>query len=183
MALFNNLSTQVPVVYNGDSPVTLHLTQGGLCLIKGLITDTDRNPLPNVPVKLIRQGDQVSGELEDATTDSNGQYTFAPTYGNSTYRVTTSPSGYGSAYSNQFQAASGQTVQAPTLKIGIADAFVAGTVVDSKGNPVAGASLTDQDVTTVYTQTDQAGHFMLKNVPRGKTNVAVMTQDATPTRT
>jgi protocatechuate 3,4-dioxygenase beta subunit len=177
MAFSGTMSTAAPVVYNGEAQLTLRLSKGGLCIITGKIQDTNGNPIANASVKLIRQGSQVSGELESALTDGQGKYTFSPIYGNSKYRVMTSPQGYGSGNSEQFDAAADQTVQAPTLKLGIADAFVGGTVVDAKGTPVAGVGVTDQDITSISGTTDQSGHFMLKNVPRGKTNVFAMAQD------
>lgn len=167
------LATTWPVLYNGEDKVILRLAPGSLCTFAGKIIDSDGAPAPGVTVNLTRWAKDIDGQIEEVKTDSNGQYTFDPIYSNAKYIISASGKGYGQAASEAILAGSNQSIQVPQLTLPIADSFAAGTVVDSKGIPIAGATVADQDITSPFISatTDQAGHFILKNVPRGKTSV------------
>jgi len=173
VARSGDLATSAPVVYNGEDQITLHLTPGHLCTISGEVRNTDGGAVPNATVMLFRDATDVSGEMEDTTSDAQGHYTFDPIFNNSKYVVLANAQGYARNRSDDFTAGTTQTVQAPPVTITMTDAFAAGTVVDAKGNPVFAATVTDQDADNNSATTDQSGHFMLKGVPRGKTEVYV----------
>ena len=164
-------STAVSYTYNAEDKITLNLTKGGLCTIKGQVKNADGSPVANANIALYlsKQGSSVG--FDQVTSDAQGQYTLPDVYGNETYEVTANAPGCASASTDPAEVAIGQTIQFPTLTLQPADSFVGGTVVDSKGNPVANAVVRAGNNYNQPVTTDASGHFMLKGVPRDKTTV------------
>jgi hypothetical protein len=166
-----DLSTTVSYTYNAEDKVTLNLTKGGLCTIKGQVKNPDGSPIANANVALYlsKQGSLIG--FDQVISDAQGQYTLSDIYGNQTYKVSANAPGCANASTDPAEVATGQTIQFPTLVLQPADSFVGGTVVDSTGNPVANAVVRAGNNYNQPVTTDKAGHFMLKNVPRDKTTV------------
>jgi len=177
VARLGDLATASEFSYNGEDPVTLHLAAGAEATIKGQVKSADGTPLANATVSLLRMTDNSADEVDHAVCDAKGQYAFLPTYGGSKYIVRAKAAGYGMVYSDQVTAAPGQTMQIPAITLQVADSFVGGSVVDKKGNPMPNVTVHDRDVDDLQTTTDQAGHFMLKGVPRGKTQLWAQSAD------
>jgi hypothetical protein len=122
-------------------------------------------------------GDNSYGEIDHAQCDSQGHYTFSPVYCNKKYIVTAKAKGYGTVSSDETEAGTASTVTVHPIVIPVANSFVGGSVVDSKGNPVAGATVYDNSVDGLTATTDQAGHFMLNGTPAGKNSLWIQTTD------
>ena len=177
VARLGDLATASTFTYSGEDLVTLHLAAGTEATIKGQVKSADGAPLTNATVTLLRLEGNSEDELDHAQCDSNGQYAFPSAYGGSKYIVCAKAAGHGMVYSDGVTAPAGQTVQVPAITLQLADSFVGGSVVDKKGNPVANVTVHDNDVDNLQTTTDQAGHFMLNGVPRGKTNLWLQSPD------
>jgi len=177
IARLGDLATPSDFSYSGEDLVTLHLASGTEATIKGQVKSADGAPLTNATVTLLRLEGNSEDEIDHAQCDTNGQYAFPPTYGGSKYIIRAKAAGHGMVYSDQVTASSGQTVQISVITLQLADSFVGGSVVDKKGNPVANVVVHDNDVDNLQTTTDQAGHFMLNGVPRGKTQLWLQSPD------
>jgi len=176
-----DLATAAPVTYNGEPQITLNLTAGNLCVIKGQVNDSDGNPVPNARVQLSRRGARFQYDIQDATCNAQGQYTFAPTFGNIQYSVHAGAVGFGWANNRPFDAPGGQTVQVPPIAVRTEDAIAGGTVVDAKGYPVANVIVEDPTSNSYNARStsDKSGHFLLTKVPRGKINAFATAPDGT----
>lgn len=165
------LNTPTPYVYNGENPVTLQLAANNTCTITGRLKDPNGSPVAGASVSLQLWSTNDAQITDTIKTDTNGQYAFPNSFANAKYTISITAQGYGSTFSDPVHTEANPTVQMPTITMNPADSFVGGTVVDSKGNPVAGITVTDSEVQTVHATTDKSGHFTLNGVPRNKTDI------------
>jgi len=179
VARLGDLATLAPYKFTGANPVKLRLQSNALCKISGKVQDATGADVPNARVSLSRwNSTKTSGvEVDSATTDAQGNYAFSPNLGNYTYSANVDAPNMTSKFTPKVEALSGQTIVFPTIVVTLDDSFVGGTVVDSNSNPVANASVNDNDVPGLSTTTDKDGSFILKGVPRGHTSVWIQTKD------
>jgi hypothetical protein len=176
MARCGDLGTPTSFVYTGENPVTLHVTTGTMSTIEGQVKTSDGKLLANADIMLILGAPHVDFGLERIQTDAQGRFTFPPVFGNLKYSMFVKASGYASTDTIEFIPTGSHIFECPTITMIPADSFAGGTVVDSKGNPIANATVTN-DVQDAHTKTDAAGHFILKGMPRDKTGISVQTPD------
>lgn len=161
----------------GAGDVTLRLAPGALSSFRGQVNDQNGKPLAGAKVALIRwqsvHGSEHGSDVDSVQTDAQGRYVFGPAYGDFPYMVRVEAAGYGSKYSDRFQAAGGKSLDVPALVIPKADSFVAGTVVDPQGHPVPAAEVTDSEVPDGRAVTDARGRFRINGVPGPKAIVQV----------
>ena len=177
VARSSGLGTRSEFTYNGEDHVTLNLSAGAMSVIKGQTKDQAGAPISGATVTLMRTTGNMEYQMETVLSDAQGSYAFSPSYSNSKYDINASAKGYGNAGASCTTVADGRTIEVPALTLGIADSFVGGTVVDSKGSPVANITVKDGDTNDLKTTTDKAGHFMLSGVPRGKTDIWIESTD------
>jgi len=163
--------TVQPVIYKGESQLTINIKPGVLSTVSGRITSSGGTPISNASVSLILLNGNSTDNFEQTQTDAQGAYSLPRAFANQQYFVTAEAPGFASGNSDTKVVGSGQTFNFPPLALRPADNFVGGTLVDSMGNPVANATVHDGNVGNLETTTDKAGHFMLKGVPSGKTSV------------
>lgn len=127
---------------------------GSTGTVTGVVTNTSGAPLANA---------SLSGGGVSATTASDGAYTLNDVaLGNST--VTATLSGYSDA-SAQITVTAGSTDNVPNLQLApIAPGNITGTIVDTSGNAIQGASVTGSGLTAL---TDASGSYALNDVPGG----------------
>lgn len=134
----------------------LQITQDGGTsgTLTGTVTNTSGAPLANA---------QVTSGNASATTTADGTYTLTSVNAG-TATVTASLSGYQSASQNVTVTA-GSTNNVPTIQLAPTNpGSINGSVVDSKGNGITGASVTGAGLSAV---TDSSGAYTLSNVPAG----------------
>ena len=150
----------VVVAAGGTATVDFVLQLG---TISGTVGDRAGNPVPDAAVTCSTAG-------LSATTDSSGAFTFVnvgPTYGSSdrgpvSYEFTAAKTGYTSSTTN-VHVKGGQTTTCYFILT--AYGSISGTVTDSVGRPIGGASIMAQYSCYIYTATtDSAGHYIISDM-------------------
>ncbi len=134
----------------------IQITQGGgsTGTVTGTVTSTSGAPLADA---------QVNSGSASATTASDGTYTLS-NLAAGTITLTASLPGYQNASQNVTVTA-GSTTSASTIQLApINPGGITGSVVDSKGNGVAGATVTGAGLSVI---TDSNGAYTFTNVPAG----------------
>ena len=149
----------------GKGDVTLRLAPGALSSFRGQVNDQDGKPLANAKVALIRWQPNMGTDVDTTKTDAQGRYAFGPAYAGFPYCVRAEAAGYGNKYSKNIPGVGGKTQDVPVMIVSKADSFVAGTIVDPQGRPVAAAEVTDGDVPNGRAVTDERGRFRINGVP------------------
>jgi hypothetical protein len=170
-------ATASPYHYAGGKSLTLRLTNGGLCTIKGHVADINAKPVANASVTLYLKYQNGTMFFNQCVTDDKGNFTLPPVYGAMQYWIAASSPGMDGPKSDTVTIQTGQTYQFPTLTLSPADAVVGGTVVDAAGKPVAEAIVRNSRDYFHPVVTDASGRFILKGVPRDKVTVLVTGQD------
>lgn len=134
----------------------IQITAGGgsTATLSGTVTDDANQPLAGV---------QIMGGAGSAITAQDGTYTLSNVpIGSAT--VNASLAGYQSA-SQTVTISSADSVNVPVIQlVPVSPGGITGSVVDSNGNSIAGATVTALGLTTTTTA---AGAFSLSNVPAG----------------
>jgi hypothetical protein len=178
-ALSGDLGTPDPLVYKGEQFVTLTLGNGNLGRVVGTAIGSDGKPLAGVAVDLAicyrAGGREIADPIDEATTDSDGQYAFNSVLGNSDCQLTIATSGYFSAYASRVLAAAGKSVTAPSIEI--TKTVLGGIVLNANGKPVVNASLGSDSMTDGQAPfsawTDLNGRFQIRGLPVAKYSVNV----------
>ena len=132
-------------------------TAAAVGTVTGKVTNNQGAPI---------SGASVSSGGNGAITGADGGYTLQVPGGTAT--VTAALAGYQSA-SESVTVTAGQSVQAATLQIlPINPGNVTGTVVDSNGAALSGATVTAAGLTT---STTDDGSYALNNLPAGQTTI------------
>ena len=154
--------TENNVVVTAGGTVTVDFVLQ-LGTISGTVRDRAGNPVPDAAVS-------CSTASLYATTDSNGAFTFVnvgPTYGSSdrgpvSYKLTAAKTGYTSSSTN-VHVKGGQTTTCDFILT--AYGSISGTVTDSAGRPIGGASIRAIYSCHIYTATtDSAGHYIISDM-------------------
>ena len=187
-------STSVTVTTDQTSTVALSLVAvatptTGTGSLSGQVTDSSSAPVVGATVQIVQESAGAPSALLQTTTDSNGDYSFATVpVGN--ILVVAFEQGVGHGQAQATITANTAVVQNVTIAtsapVVTSAGSVTGTVTDSSGSPVAGASValipTAQpgggntspdsaggDVTGQQLQatTDSSGDYTISNVPAG----------------
>lgn len=141
--------------------------------VTGTVTNTSGAPLANA---------QVTAGNASAQSAPDGTYTLASVAAGSV-AVTAALAGYQSA-SQTVTVTAGSDTSVPTIQLAPASpGNITGTVVDSKGNGIAGASVAGAGLTAT---TNSSGAYTLSNVPAGSVTLTASAagfQSATETVT
>ena len=165
------LATATGTASTGE--VTLRLTADAVTNFQGRVTGTDGKPIAGAKVLLIRWQPKMGAYVGTTKTDAAGHYSFRSAYADFGYTTSVEAAGYGSNGSDRIQGVAGKTLTVPPLVVPRANHFVAGTVVDPYGKPVAGAKITTYDVSGKTTTTDKRGQFRLSGVPGPRASIQV----------
>lgn len=140
------------------SIVQMSATAASVGTVTGTVTNTAGSPI---------SGASVSSGGNGAITGSDGGYTLQLPGGTAT--LTAALGGYQSA-SESVTVTSGQSTQAPTLQIQPTNpGNVTGSVVNSSGTGLAGASVSGAGLSTTSAAD---GSYTLSNLPAGQTTIA-----------
>lgn len=168
-------TTGTPVNSTGDS--LLRLSSRVSSSFQGLVTGDDGTPIANATVRLIRtQPDDANNLTGTPTvifttvTSGEGQYKFGPSYSGFVYVAQVIAPGYGVKSTDDITGVPGRLIEFQNVTLEKTDSFVGGTVVDPKGNPIEGVTVSDADMKR-QTVTDSNGRFHLTGVPRKSTMV------------
>jgi protocatechuate 3,4-dioxygenase beta subunit len=168
------LGTTMSAVVADQGDITIRLSPKALCPVKGLVNDAEGNPIANSKVSLVLwTADHGGTDVDTTQTDAAGRYSFPDAYADADYSVSSRPVGFAYAYSEKFYTYAGEAVAVPPIVAMRADSFVAGIVVDHKGNPVEGAEVSLSQVLDHKATTDKQGHFRVEGATRGKAIIQV----------
>ena len=143
-----------------------------LASIAGRVVDGDGKPQSGVPIELIVMNGRFGLGQTVGLSDEKGEYRIDNLFADSKCTVEVQADGYGKASTKQIRLKAGAVVTVKDLVLRKRDAFVAGTVLDDDGNPVAGLQLT--------LQCPLSGLSIVNTDKDGKFRVAVVAGD-TPT--
>ena len=158
-----------------DGPVAISLSTEGVRFRVRVINDDDE-PAAGVKVSLgttfryqskWSDSTAISGSAGSGITDENGQFVSGPLWPGSQYELITSAEGFSKAETPRLAGRFGEIVDAGELVITRARVqSVKGTVVDSAGVPVAGATVfcAGKSYAQAVTTTDTDGRFTLNEV-------------------
>jgi len=155
--------------------VTVQLTGASLCTLKGQVRNPDGTPAANANVSLRLWCGHICQETDNVQADDQGQYTIVGVFGNATYLLTAKIGIPEVASAELISVGTGQTLQLPTLVVYSATTFAGGTVTDGLENPIAGITVTDADVPSIQSTTDQNGRFLLNGIGNHQTYVKLST--------
>lgn len=156
---------------NAGSNTAPALKLGIAASVAGTITDAGGNALAGVSVAIVSAATPTGSAVATLTTNAAGQYLFG-SVPLGAYIVRASKTGYFSAASAAFTANAGSNT-APTLKLtAIVYGSVTGTITDTNGNPIAGASVSvipssSGAASTAEVKTDASGNYTLPKVQAG----------------
>ncbi len=151
---YQSRSETVNVTGGGNATAaTLALTPISPGTVTGTVTNTSGSAI---------SGATVSAAGETVTTGTSGNYTLSNIPAGSV-TITASATGYASATATVTVTA-GATTTAPTLKLGLNTGNVTGTVKNSAGTVIAGATV---GYGGGQTTTNSSGVYTLSNVPTG----------------
>jgi hypothetical protein len=122
--------------------------------LTGIVTNTSGQPLANAQVTT---GNMSANSAPDGTYMEVSVLPGAAT-------VTASLAGYQSASQNVTVTAGNETTVPPIQLAPVNSGGISGSVVDSNGNPITGATVTGGGLTSV---TNSSGAYALTNVPAG----------------
>jgi hypothetical protein len=149
-----------------------------IAVVRGIVTDSQRNPIPSATVRMTQSDAGVPGILE-TTTDAKGFYSISMSPGgyDGRYTVDVFASGFEGVSITIDRIVGSITENFILLRIGI----LAGLVTDTNGKPLAGAlvlvgegiPMVGQPATfTSFSQTDSTGRYSMLVDPPGVYNAA-----------
>ncbi|HKG12984.1 MAG TPA: carboxypeptidase regulatory-like domain-containing protein, partial [Pyrinomonadaceae bacterium] len=132
--------------------------------ISGHVTDDAGNPLAGTTIRL------TGSQAATATTDSNGNYTFAGVGGGGSYTVTPAKADYGftpgaSGFTNLTADARADFKGTPTIR------SISGVIVASNNAPLQGVSVSLTGSRTATATTAADGSYRFDRLPTGGTYV------------
>ena len=160
------ITPKVAMALPGERAV-LHLKARGMASLKGRVTDEKGQPFAGAKVGLTTWTYDIGLGDRNVTTNAQGRFVLDELWPDKSYSVSATAPGYGKAETGgHIQLKAGETRDLKTFKMPRADSFVAGRVVDEKGEGIAGASINLQGVSTPFQEmlSDAKGHFRFNNV-------------------
>jgi len=180
-ARLNDAATAEPVRADARTTVKLRLRKHILAEIAGRVEDPAGHPIAGAKMIAFVRDIGQNNSVEGITTDSEGHYRFMDLWPGKKYTVDASAAGFGrsrimSANAQQdddLSPVSGEKVEAKTIVLTPATGAVAGHVVDSHGNPLAGAVVAVGIEGPPTTTTDKSGFFRLEGLAPGDIGLTV----------
>jgi thioredoxin-related protein len=178
-ARLGDLGTATPAPPVDGQDTVLNLSRVGAHSVRAIVTDSQGQPIANAKVRLALV--PAVGFVFDVgvgSTDADGRYTFEPAFAETDYDVTAVAPKYLHQTTASFTIDPSTTVtDAPRIALVRANGFVAGTVIDPAGAPVAGATVLytaqSDDPTSPPSVTDASGRFRIVGVPSGDVYLSV----------
>lgn len=175
--------TELPgiMVTDGEVTETVDLVMAPGQSVRGTVTDTGGNPVPNAKLTLSHSVFAVTFEGKDdsdalrTTTDEEGVYAFNNVTPMQNYALTVDAEGYGRSSKAAIAVVEGEdTVEDVVLEVA---SMLAGTVTSVTGEPIEGAAIEawlstgqGRSVNT-RTKSDDVGAFEFTDVPPGQFNL------------
>ncbi|MDY6985201.1 MAG: carboxypeptidase regulatory-like domain-containing protein, partial [Candidatus Thermoplasmatota archaeon] len=155
-----------------------------VCMISGMVTDGYNNPLAGIEVELYLNGEPAPLYMREepavAVTNANGVFTFQEVVPNAEgefYELRISSERTGTIGKAKAEVEVGYTTTANiVLPLELAPGFVEGQVTDSVGNPVEGAEVSIDGITTVA---DEEGNFAFEGLYPGDYTVTASAKGET----
>lgn len=165
-ARHGDLATPGGVAAVGGEEVTLRLQAHALGQLEGTVTNASGGPLRGAEVLLFEWAYDSGMETARAATDAAGHYRFDGLWPDLRYSVRATAEGHGQKYGEQRGLTPGETVRIEPLALKKADRWLAGRVVDERGDPVAGVTVSahGRDSRDIRATTDRAGRFRIEPV-------------------
>jgi hypothetical protein len=171
-----------PVTLPLKAPLTLRLRRLVTAPLSGLVVDKDGAPVAVAQVQIeetiMVDERSTSATTDNTTTNAEGRWTWVPSRGDSTFKVTASKEGY--RFDSGGRVASPRQVMLVNGTMAVdtrsareisdivllkLDAHLAGRAVDEQGAPIAGATVRAY---TSKTLTDANGMWQIADIPAGE---------------
>jgi peroxiredoxin len=155
------LATAAPKTFINETEGLLKLQPNVLGSLTGKIEGTGGQPFADVPVMLFEKSGTFGVGRNVVRTDKSGRYRFEGLWPDFNYSTAAYRIGWIGAMGEETRAKPGATATLAPIKLRQATGSVAGRVVDSKGEPIGGASV---NVGDVYAITDRKGGFRISGI-------------------
>jgi protocatechuate 3,4-dioxygenase beta subunit len=144
--------------------------------VKGAVRDAENRPLADARVDLGMRLNHVAQELEHASTDAQGSFTFKGLPQEADYFVNVNAMGYALVFNAAAEPDSAQPDQlkVPHIKLVAANLPVAGKVVGPDGKPIPGLWIY---VDGGGAMTDAEGRFVFQRAAPGRVGVRALKSD------
>ncbi len=166
-----DLMTEAPVTVDPGSgePIELVVRANAGVRLAVRVVDGDGNPVAGAQVMGYWRAEDWGTYPTLGETDADGRLVSEVQWPQGTYKVTVTAPGCDQAESDEWQAVSGETHDFGELVLVRAEGFVAGTVADGDGRPIAGATVINRGdgPAEVRVQADQQGRFRVEGLYPG----------------
>jgi protocatechuate 3,4-dioxygenase beta subunit len=170
----NNLA----VYHDLDETTTnldLHLQTG--CALSGSVQNPDGTPSTNAMVELYMKFFRAQSLVDQVQTDANGLFSFKTLPREGKYQLGVNATDYGSISMSAQFASDSDSLQLPPIKLKAANLQLAGTVLDTDGNPISGVNvnISGRGQPRINSLSDAGGHFFFNHVAEGTIRIATVT--------
>lgn len=174
-----DLATPAATTVSGGENVTLRLQKNALASLSGRVTDAAGKPFSGARVELTEWAYDTGHGTGTARSDGQGNYRFSGLWTDVRYSVQVSAEGHGQKWSETVQLQPGAQRTLPPLALQKADRFIAGRVVEAKGDPAAGVEvyLDGRETSQLHTVTDREGRFRFDGVVEEDVSLSAHTNE------
>jgi len=179
-----SLGTWRPVAVNGgEEDVTLEITRRVPHAVSGLVTDPQGKPIAGARVQVItHEGQFGTGMGRPELTDAAGRYTIKGLVPDGRYSLAAEADDFGEGGAPLKLDPEQDVTQAQTIHLDPLTARIAGRVVDSQNQPLAGirVEINGAGNGNRRTTTDAAGHFSFKVLDKSVPLIFLRDLDGNP---
>jgi protocatechuate 3,4-dioxygenase beta subunit/thiol-disulfide isomerase/thioredoxin len=177
----SNANTDFSVIKRDTKNLKIHLRRRALIgkIFGRILSEGDHKPIPNASIMLFIKNSFYGVGVNTAGTSASGAYHFSGLNPGLSYSLNVSASGYGNWQTpwtfDSHPLAKTINFKIPDIILDRANSFVGGTIVDSKGTPLAGAKIIINGSTRKESASDKNGRFHIDGL--AKSDESFLVQD------